>query len=124
MSRPISLETIRARIAELEKKAKQLETKRKPGVDKVVVLIKKYKLTLDDLRHALSGRRALSADKGKKKRVSKLKGKKAPVKFRDASGNKWSGRGRAPLWIADAEKAGEDRSKFAVKSNVSQLRSQ
>ena len=116
MPRQISLETIRARIAELEKRAKQLETKTKPGVDKVLVLIKKYKLTLDDLRHALSGRRALSAAKGKKKRVSKLKGKKAPIKFRDASGNKWSGRGRAPLWLAEAEKAGEDRSKFAVKS--------
>jgi len=37
------------------------------------------------------------------------------VKFKDAEGNKWTGRGRAPLWIVEAEKAGKDRSSFAVK---------
>ena len=116
MPRPVSLKTIQARIAELQKKAKALETKVKPGVDKVVALIKKHKLTLSDFKHALSGKAGRPAKGANKtKRVSKLKGKKAPVKFKDANGNKWTGRGRAPLWIQAAEKAGKERSSFAVK---------
>ena len=116
MPRTISLKTIQARIAELQKKAVALETKVKPGVDKVVALIKKHKLTLADLKHAFSGKVGRPAKGAKKsKRVSKLKGKKAPVKFKDAEGNKWTGRGSAPLWIVAAEKAGKDRSSFAVK---------
>jgi DNA-binding protein H-NS len=111
-----SLKTIQARIAELQKKAKALETKVKPGVDKVVALIKKHKLTLADLKHTISGKAGRPAKGAKKtKRVSKLKGKKAAVKFKDGSGNKWTGRGRTPLWIQAAEKAGKDRSSFAVK---------
>ncbi len=116
MPRTVSLKTIQARIAELQKKAKALETKVKPGVDEVVALIKKHKLTLADLKHALSGKAGRPAKGAKKnKRVSKLKGKKAAVKFKDGSGNKWTGRGRTPLWIQAAEKAGKDRSSFAVK---------
>ena len=52
MPRQISLKTIQARIAELQKKAEALEAKVKPGVDKVVALIKKHKLSLDDVKHA------------------------------------------------------------------------
>ena len=119
MARSISLKTIQARIAELQKKAVALETKVKPGVDKAVALIKKHKLTLADLKHAFSGKagRPAKGAKGakKSKRVSNLKGKKAPVKFKDSDGNKWTGRGRAPLWIVAAEKAGKNRSSFAVK---------
>ena len=104
MPRTISLKTIQARIAELQKKAVALETKVKPGVDKAVALIKKHKLTLADLKHAFSGKAGRPAKGAKKsKRVSKLKG------------NKWTGRGRAPLWIVAAEKAGKNRSSFAVK---------
>jgi hypothetical protein len=93
MPRQISLKTIHARIAELQKKAQALEAKAKPGVDKVVALIKKHKLTLDDLKHAFSGKRGRRAKANnaanKIKRVSKLKGKKAAIKYKDDKGNKW-----------------------------------
>jgi DNA-binding protein H-NS len=119
MPRPLSLKTIRARIAKLQKKAIELEIKIKPGVHKAVALIKKYKLTFADLKHAFSGKpgRLTKVSKGPKKakRTSKLKGKKAPVKFKDGNGNKWSGRGITPKWIQAAEKNGNDRSSFAIK---------
>ena len=116
MPRTLSLKSIQARIAELQKKAILLETKVKPGVDKAVALIKKHKLTLDDLKHAFSGKAGRPAKGGNKtKRISKMKGKKAPVKFKDGNGNKWTGRGNTPLWMQAAEKAGKDRSSFAVK---------
>ena len=119
MPRSLSLETIQARINELQKKADAIKTKAKPGVEKVVALIKKHKLTPDDLKDAFSAKRGRSAKatkgKNKAKRTSKLKAKKVPVKFRDDKGNKWSGRGMTPKWILAAEKAGKDRSLFAVK---------
>jgi hypothetical protein len=70
MPRTVSLKTIQVRIAELQKKAKALETKVKPGVDKVVALIKKHKLTLADLKGAFSGKAGRPAKGAKKtKRV-------------------------------------------------------
>lgn len=110
MPRTLSLKTIHARIAALEAKAKEIENRDKPGVRQVVFLIKKYKLSLADIEGALPGKRAKSG-----RRPSKLRGKKAPVKYRDKKGNKWSGRGLAPNWIKLAEKAGHKRDEFLVK---------
>jgi DNA-binding protein H-NS len=45
---------------------------------------------------------------------SKLKGRKAAVKYRDKEGNKWSGRGAQPRWMTDAIKAGAKRDDFLV----------
>ena len=47
---------------------------------------------------------------GKKARTSSIKGTKVEAKYRDpATGATWTGRGRAPVWIAD-----KDRSTFAI----------
>jgi DNA-binding protein H-NS len=45
---------------------------------------------------------------------SSLKGRKAPVKFRDGSGNTWAGRGAQPVWLRDRLKAGAKLEDFAV----------
>jgi DNA-binding protein H-NS len=108
MPRRLSIEVIRRRIAELEAKAKELQVK--PGVAEVTQLIRKYKLTLADLREAFSAKRSAG------RRPSKLRGKKAAVKYRDKKGNTWAGRGLAPKWIREAEKAGQKRDKFLVKT--------
>lgn len=113
MASQLSLKTIRARIATLEAKARQLESAAKPGLTRVLSLIKKHKLTRDDLEIAFAPKSKPS--RAKTKRTSKLKGKRIPARYRDHAGNSWSGRGRLPLWLAAAEKAGHDRSKFAVK---------
>jgi DNA-binding protein H-NS len=40
-----------------------------------------------------------------------------PVKFRNPeTGETWSGRGRLPKWVENAEKAGRKRDEFAVKT--------
>ncbi|MEL7129230.1 MAG: H-NS histone family protein [Pseudomonadota bacterium] len=49
------------------------------------------------------------------RRTSKLKGVKAPAKFRDPkTGNSWSGRGLTPLWLREYESNGGNRSDLAV----------
>jgi DNA-binding protein H-NS len=36
------------------------------------------------------------------------------VKYRDNNGNAWTGRGKTPKWIIEAEKAGENREELRV----------
>ncbi len=38
----------------------------------------------------------------------------APVKFRSPSGQTWSGRGRKPIWLNQAEAGGQSAEKFRV----------
>jgi len=45
---------------------------------------------------------------------SSLKGRKAPVKYRDRSGNTWAGRGAQPVWLREKLKAGAKLEDFAV----------
>ncbi|HET9903090.1 MAG TPA: H-NS family nucleoid-associated regulatory protein [Xanthobacteraceae bacterium] len=43
------------------------------------------------------------------------KGKKVPIKYRDAHGNTWAGRGAQPVWLREALKAGARLEDFAVE---------
>jgi len=54
------------------------------------------------------------AGNGHKRRASALKGRKAPIKYRDKSGNTWSGRGAQPRWMTAAIKDGAKRDDFLV----------
>ena len=110
MPRIASLSKIKAQIAALEAKAKKIENAGKPGVAQVVKLIKKYKLTAADLQGAFAAKNKAPI----KRKKSKLAGKKRAVKYRDTNGNTWAGRGLAPNWLKEAEKAGQKRDAFLV----------
>jgi DNA-binding protein H-NS len=111
MPRTRSLSTIQAQIRALQKRASALEAKADKKVTELVALIKKHGLSLGDWRHAMS----LTKGGGRKKSGPR-KGKRVPVKYSDDKGNKWTGRGRPPLWLVAAEKAGKKRESFLVKS--------
>src|SRR6266436_581192 len=53
---------------------------------------------------------------GRKK--SSLKGRKAPIKYRDKAGNTWAGRGAQPLWVTAAIKSGKKRDDFLVDKSA------
>jgi DNA-binding protein H-NS len=54
------------------------------------------------------------------RRGSSLKGRKIAVKYRDTSGNTWTGRGAQPGWLREQLKAGAKLEDFAInKSAVS-----
>jgi DNA-binding protein H-NS len=55
---------------------------------------------------------------GKKRRTSSLKGRKAAIKYRDKSGNKWAGRGAQPIWLREKLKAGAKLEDFAVQKTA------
>ena len=46
---------------------------------------------------------------------SPLKGRKAPIKYRDRSGNTWAGRGQKPRWLVAAIRKGKKIDQFLIK---------
>lgn len=74
------------------------------------------------LREALEAGKSLedylggsaAAPSGSRRRRKAAKGYKVAVKFRDAAGNSWSGRGSQPRWLRDALAAGKKPEDFAV----------
>jgi DNA-binding protein H-NS len=50
--------------------------------------------------------------------ASPLKGRKAAVKYRDKTGNHWSGRGAQPRWLTAAIKDGAKREDFLVDKSA------
>jgi DNA-binding protein H-NS len=109
MPRTKSLSAIQAQIRALQKRARIIEAKADKKVTELVALIKRHSLSLGDWR------RAVSLTKGRRKSGPR-KGRRVPVKYADDKGNKWTGRGRPPLWLVAAEKSGKKRDSYLVKS--------
>ena len=55
-------------------------------------------------------------------RGSSLKGRKAPIKYRDRSGNTWAGRGATPVWLRERIKGGAKLEDFAVDKKAASSR--
>jgi DNA-binding protein H-NS len=72
-----------------------------------------------DIEKTLSSRAAqLRRELGKlsaKPAAHPLKGRKAPVKYRDRAGNTWAGRGARPRWLVAAIKKGKKVDDFLIK---------
>jgi DNA-binding protein H-NS len=115
MARRASIQSLNKKIAALELQKKKLLNVEKPGIAEVRKLVVKFKLSDADLK-AVFSKKTKNQAKGSKKsgRKSSLAGKKIPAKYRDASGNSWAGRGRAPKWLQEAEKAGRKRDDFLI----------
>ena len=106
MARNKSLSAIRAQIRALEKRAETIETKADRRITDLVELIQRHGLSLADWK------RASALSKGR--RSGPRKGVRVPVKYADDKGNTWTGRGRPPLWLVAAERAGKSRDSFLV----------
>jgi DNA-binding protein H-NS len=109
MSRQLSLASIRARIRVLKNQALRIERTSTKGLRAAAAVVAKHGLSLADLRQAF----AMSKRRGKRRSLAR---RRVPVKYRDDKGRTWTGRGRAPLWLVAAEKAGKKRESFLIGS--------
>ena len=115
----LSADALKVRIATLQKQLAEAEKNKAPAIKKVQALMKKLGVTIADLNGAV-GVHASPKDKkslGKKKTTLKSTKKSAspvPVKYRDEAGNTWTGRGKTPRWLVEAEKAGKTRESFKI----------
>ena len=101
----LSAEALKAKITALQKQLAAAENNKAPAVRQVKALMKKLDVSMADL-----------ADPSAEKRVksNKKSSQKVAVKYRDENGNTWTGRGKTPRWMVDAEKAGNNREKYLV----------
>jgi DNA-binding protein H-NS len=106
MPRRMSAATIRARIRTLEMQARRIERRATKGLRAAAGLIAKHSLSPADLKQAF--------DMSRGRKRSPIAGRPVPVKYRDPSGNTWTGRGRPPLWLVAAEKTGKKRESFLL----------
>ena len=90
------------------------EADKAPAIRKVRALMERLGITLEDLMDQKIGSR-----RGRRPKTAKTNGAssgsasvprksrgKVAAKYRDDKGNSWSGRGKTPRWLAEAEKAG------------------
>jgi len=92
-----------------------MQREKAEGIAKAKVIIEQFGLEVSDLfgrKGASKGKRGRPAKKGvaSKKRVGKKRGKVAAKYKNPSTGETWTGRGKAPIWIA-----GKDRTKFLIK---------
>ena len=98
-------ELIAQRDALEEQIKKQTHAQRGEAIEKIKALMEESGITFADL----SGRKGA----GQMKTATRGGNKVAP-KYRDESGNSWSGRGLAPRWLKAAMAQGKKREDFAV----------
>ena len=115
MPRQSFLAKLRSQIRQLTAKAERLERTDSKGIRAAAKVIQKHGLSMGDLQMAFDQ----SGSRGRGRRGTKPGTKVAP-KYRDADGNTWTGRGRTPLWMVAAEKAGKRRGSFLIDSPKSE----
>jgi DNA-binding protein H-NS len=95
------------KIAELEDRASAIrETERSAAI----VQIKSLMETFSIQQNELAGKAAPSLAKKVKNKTAT----KAPAKYRDASGNEWTGRGLQPRWLRAELAKGATLESFAI----------
>lgn len=112
---------INKEIEKLRKQAHALQSKsRKPVIMSIVRSMKEYEITPEEIAAAFgkpTAKTAKSPAAAKSPKVAKPAGpkKSVPPKYRHpATGATWTGRGKAPLWIVEAEKNGQARLEFLI----------
>jgi DNA-binding protein H-NS len=116
-----TLAQLNQQIESLRRQAEEIKNKEVPSVvGRIKEAIAAYGLTAADLGF---GVRAGNAAAGKGKRAAKKVGAKkvaakktaGEIKFRDESGNEWTGRGKRPGWYLAALAAGKTVDDLKVK---------
>ena len=110
-----SYKELKAKAEELLKQADQVrKTELASIVAEIKVKMSEFGITLADLRET---RRRATKKKGARKGAKRsTKGKKVAPKYRDpATGETWSGRGKAPKWLAAYLKKGRKKESYLIK---------
>jgi len=114
-----NLQSIQRKIQQLQQEAERiLKSEAGEVIEKIRSAISHYGLKPQDLfgpRRRGAGRPAAGKKSSGTNGVTKRTRRKVAVKYRDASGNTWTGRGSQPRWLGAALKEGKKIDEFAVK---------
>jgi DNA-binding protein H-NS len=111
---------IQKEIERLNKQAQLLQSKqRKPVIASILRSMKEYDITPEEITAAFGkpGTTTRQTATNKAPKATQASGTKKPVapKYRHpGTSATWTGRGKAPLWIVEAEKNGQPRQQFLI----------
>ncbi len=109
---------IEKEIARLKKQAQALHNKkRQPVIRSIIKSMKEYDITPDEIVAAFN-KGGASKPRAAKPAAGK-RGPRGPVpaKYRHPeTGETWTGRGKAPRWVTEAEAAGRKREEFLIQT--------
>lgn len=112
---------IEKEIEKLKKQAQALQNKkRQPVIRSIIKSMKEYGITPDEIVVAF-GKTGSSKPRGTVKSAAGRRGPRGPVpaKYRHPdTGETWTGRGKAPRWITEAETAGRKREEYLIQTLV------
>lgn len=107
---------LKAKIQKLQRQLESVERSKGPKVEKVLALMGKLGVTIADLQEA-NARRPRKARASTRVKAKATGGHvRGLLKYRDDAGNSWTGRGRTPRWLVEAEAAGKSRDAFLVSN--------
>jgi DNA-binding protein H-NS len=115
-----TLEQIQTKMKQLQMQADALISKKtQAAVDQIRALMLEHGLTTEDIEAKAKAKRQAKASNGsadyvKAKASDGVKGKTAPKYLHPKTGATWTGRGRAPAWIANVK----DRTKFLITGSA------
>lgn len=109
-----ALVKIEKEIQKLQKQAKALQAKRRgPAITTIIRSMREYDITPDDITAAYNKKAAPRA--ARKTTANAVTKRTVPVKYRHPdTGETWTGRGKAPRWIVQAESEGKRRDDFLI----------
>src|SRR5690554_274298 len=104
---------IEKEIERLQKQAAALEKKqRAPAIREIVGTMRKYDITPEEVAEAFARRSRVGRPAAKKATTARTP---VPPKYRNPeTGATWSGRGKPPRWISEAEAEGKSRDSFLI----------
>ncbi|SAI46959.1 DNA-binding protein (histone) [Bordetella ansorpii] len=115
-----NLKTIEAQIRKLEREKEKLRLRRrKPVIASIVKSMQEYGVTPQELQEALARTANKRGSRAQLRKSGATPGTKpraaVAAKYRHPdSGASWSGRGKAPRWLVEAETQGQRREEFLI----------
>ncbi|CAJ6186160.1 histone family protein nucleoid-structuring protein H-NS [Burkholderia pseudomallei] len=105
-----TLEAIETKIRRLQEQAEAIKAKKASAtLDRIFELMQRNEVTVADIEAHLGGKK-----RGRPSKKTSAEAAHVAAKYMDPkTGATWSGRGRAPVWIANAK----DRSRFSIASD-------
>lgn len=104
---------IEKEISRLQKQMQGLDAKqRAPKISEIIKVMREFDITPEEIATAYGKRRKAAAPgrTGPKRKMPPVE----PRYRHPDSGATWTGRGRAPRWVVDAEAAGQPRDQFLI----------
>ena len=100
----------------LEQAEQQRQQELTEALESISKTVSELGISLEELFDYLKGAGFKATRGSRKAKTAKAKTGAVAAKYRNpATGDTWSGRGRAPTWLREAEEKGKSRDKFLIK---------